>query len=110
LIRVVFPAPFGPSSPKNSPTPTSRSMPASARTGPNDFFSSRIETATVIGTSMGPDTIEVLHQRCLTPLIGSSRGNQFFDTIKPGQREYVGRDIDAADLAVLAGGVALPLE
>ena len=33
LISVVLPAPFGPSSPKNSPDATSRSTPSSATTG-----------------------------------------------------------------------------
>ncbi len=33
LINVVLPAPFGPSSPKNSPGRTSRSMPSSAVIG-----------------------------------------------------------------------------
>jgi hypothetical protein len=34
LIRVVLPAPFGPSRPKNSPRAISRSMPASAGIAP----------------------------------------------------------------------------
>src|SRR5438105_2484970 len=97
LISVVLPAPFGPNKPKNSPSRTSRSMPASACTVPNLFRSSRIETATVIGARA-------------VRISARSLADQFVDSVEPRQGDDVRRDIDAADLALPARGVALPLE
>src|SRR6202023_63961 len=51
---VVFPAPLGPTIPKKDPWATSRSTPATAGFGPNDFASPRARNAghVVEGTSM----------------------------------------------------------
>ena len=42
---VVFPAPFGPTSPKKDPRGMSRSIPSTATFPSNDFRSDRTETA-----------------------------------------------------------------
>ena len=86
LTIVVFPAPFGPSSPNTVPASTSKLTPSTARTSlPNTFTSSWTSTAITESYSQSPHTcpstygVEPLEQVTMPNDVGSDR---FFEVVR----------------------------
>src|ERR1700687_4627833 len=80
-MSVVFPAPLGPRSPKNSPASTASETPAKARTAPKRFSTPRTSTAKAIGQAL---------------LRGLVRLNQVGNAVERGEREQVGGQVRKA--------------
>src|SRR5262252_6253102 len=94
-MSVVLPAPLGPSSPKNSPCSTARSIPASACTGPKRRAIPAISTA---GAMVAGPERSVL----------TSGLEQVLDAVELGQRDEVRRDVDEGERRAFGGRTAPP--
>src|SRR3990172_5404507 len=90
LISVVFPAPFGPSRPKNSPSSISRSMPASACRAPKRLETCRTSIAAIRS--------------------GGRRLEQFGDSVELGKVLDRCRQVDEPQRHVRALGLAHPFQ
>ena len=84
-ISVVLPAPLGPSSPKNSPSSTARSTPASACTGPKRRATLTASTAAGIGYgcgSIGRSGNANPDRRCATARPAGSAAEHLLDAVE----------------------------
>src|SRR5712692_10236950 len=97
-MRVVLPAPFGPSNPKNSPCGMSRSIPESACSAPKRLWTSRNSIAAVMP---GVRPSERSARRRL---------KQLGDSVELGEVLHRGRKIGEAQSGSAFGGLAQPLD
>src|SRR5437868_3457984 len=96
-MSVVFPAPLGPSKPKNSPSSTVRSTPASACTAPKRRATLTISTAGVIGRG----------RQCSSLLTGLQ---EILDAVELSERLEARRHVDERKLFALGRSATPPGE
>src|SRR4051812_37999041 len=76
--NVVFPAPFGPSTPYTSPDATFRDTSATARTVPNDLHTAAAATASL---SLIAGTLRTDHEASMNPRSPSHMGGSAFTVV-----------------------------
>src|SRR5574343_1635049 len=90
-ISVVLPAPFGPSSPKNSPCSISSDTPASACREPKCLTTSTMDTAATMACPSG-------------------QGQEVGNAVQFGQRTHTGRNMGKLDAGLRRHGSAQPAQ